>query len=777
MPGGSVELLDRQLLRTEGPQARLPAGLVEAAGLHVNETGLVAVRTDATTVTLVRLPDAVLPSEGQRTRVALRRWAAGMAGSVGRVAHDTTPPPVPDVIARRSRFAWADDGWFVQDGRSGEVMRFAADGRRRWATVTETGPLSAHGGFVAAGGADGRFTVLNAATGALVTQVAGAGLAAWSRQAVAVAAPDRRDLLVHDLAWTRVRRVPVPDGAGDPAWSPDGTVLAAASASAVVLWDSQTLERVWRQEVGSSPRPGAVAWSPDGTYLAVDCPGRPVTVWSPRLRGEPWGEGRPLARSAAGNSVQVVAWSPDSRLLAIPSLGVIGAVDLWDVRRGCRVLTVPPPPDGRRPVARVDWAADGRFAVVHDDGTVVRWDLTVPPLPGDERAPLPHPAPVLAELAASTAVSGTIVSLPLLADLLSLVLGREAGPLATFDGHPGVAMLRSLRWPPAAAIGLAVLVASGLTADQSRLPPEGTVREELRAAVEQALGGVAVSPEAYRPPVAELLGELDRIDDSVLVLATLLGPDAIAAEPDLLVRARGQSFGGWSLAPRQRRLLGLRSLLHSDGSSQGHGVGDTRAGIARNGELPSLLPSQLALPRAVLAAKKSRDELLFRTRQGDLPMKAQPVVLLLDDTPAAFGAVGVTIRFIANLLAGIAIRQHRRCALVPLGSPSVRFLDQMADLVHLWAGGSVNEADLAAALAAATAAAAQLSDPLDGLPRLVLLTHPYLVCPARADLFSVRVHYPGIPVESPAPRTYVLPSGATPEQLHEVIGSILGDRS
>ena len=615
--------------------------------------------------------------------------------------------------------------------------------------------------------------MLDAATGAEVTRVAGAGPVSWSPQAAAMAAPGWRDVLVHNLAWTGARTVPVPDGTGDPAWSSDGTMLAAASPHAVIRWDGQTLQRLGRLSTGSAPGPGAVAWSPDGAHLAVDHPGGPVTVWNTGT----WREGQPLGRSASGDNAQLLAWSPDSRVLAIPSLQLIGAVDLWDVRSGRIVLTVPPPPDGRKPVAKVDWATDGRFAVVHDEGTVVRWELTVPPLPRDERDTLPYPAPVLAGLAAATAASGAMVDLPLLADLLSLLLGRDAGRLAEFNGHPGVAMLRSLRWPPGAVIGLVVLLVSGLTTDESLLPPEGSVRGDLRAAVEQVLESAAVPAEAYEPPVAELLGELDRIDDSVLVLATLLGPDAIAAEPDLLVRARSESFCGWSLAPRQRRLLGLRSLLRFDGSSEGQGLGDTRAGIARSGELPSLLPSQLALPRTVLAAKQARDELLFRTRQGDLPMGAQRFVLLLDDTPAAFGAVGVTIRFVANVLAGIAIRQHRRCALVTLSSPRARILDHMADLVHLWASGSVEPPDLAAALTAANAAAAQLSDPIDGLPRVILLTHPYLACPSRPGLFTVRIHYPGIPVENPAPRTYVLPPGAAPEQLHEVIGSILGDRS
>jgi len=772
MPDGSVDLLGRQLLRVEAAQARLPAGLSEAACLHVNETGIVAVRSSAAAVTLFRLHDTLLPSAGQRTAVALRRWAAAVARSAGRVPNEAATPPVPTVIARGSRFAWADDGWFVQDD-AGTVTRFAGDGKKRWATAAGTGPMSAYAGFVVVDDASGRLAVLDAATGARVAHVAGAGPASWSAHAMVAAAPNRRDFYVHDLAWAGTRRVPVPDGVGDPAWSPDGATLAAASASSLVLWDGQSLERLPRLDFPPAARPGSVIWSPNGARLAVDHPGRPVTIWNTR----PYRAEQPLTRSAGATRAGSLAWSPDSRVLAIPSEQPIGAVDLLDVRRGRIVLTVPPPPEGRRPVRAVAWARDGRFAVAHDNGTVVRWELSVPPLPGDERVPLPHPVPLLAALAAGAAVTGSMVPLPLLADLFSLILGRDAGRLAEFHGHPGVAMLRSLRWRPEAVIGLAVLVVSGLPADPKLLPPDNAVREDLQAAVEQALGGAAIPPEAYEPPVSALLGEFDRIDDSVLVLAELLGPDAVAAEPDLLVRARSESFGNWSLAPRQRRLLGLRSLLRSDGTSQGHGMGDTRAGISRNGELPSLLPSQLALPKPVLAAKKSRDELLFRTRQGDLPIVAQPVVLLLDDTPAAFGAVGVMIRFIANLLTGVAIKQHRRCALVPLSSSQVTFFEEMADLVHLWGSGSIERPDLPSALAAAAGAAAQLSDTLGGLPRMILLTHPYMPCPVRSGLHIVRIHYPGVPVDDPAPRTHILAPSAPPEQLYEVIGAILSNRS
>jgi WD40 repeat protein len=779
LPDGSADVLDRHLQRLPVQPAPQPAALTEAACLHVSETGLVGLRTSATTVTLFRLPDTVLPDASRRIALATSRWAARVARTAGRSASADAPAPVPEVIARRSRFAWTADGWISQDRDRGTVTRHNADGRQRWQVEARPGRLAVAGEFVtvAVGDGDGHgrdsVTVLDAASGGTVAVVPGAGIPSWSGHGLAVAAPGRRDLHVHDPGWVGAQTVAVSERAGDPAWSPDGHWLAAVTAGALVVWDGQSLARTRSMPLGDARRPGAARWSPDGRWLAVDRPGRRVTVYDVRS----WIAGQPLTESTVGESPLALAWSPDSRLLAIPSIRVLGAVDLWDTRLAAVAMTIPAPPSVYTAVMAVAWASDGRFAATHGDGTVVRWSFSVPLLPGDGAADLPYPARTLAELAAATAAVGTAASLPFLADLLSLLSGRPTGRLAEFDAHPGVALLRGLRWSVQAAVGLAVLIASGLPSEASLGLPDGALDEDMRAAVEQALGGVPVPAEPYQVPAAGLLRELDRVDDSVLLLATLLGPEAVAAQPSLLARVRGHSFSGWSIAPRQRRLLGLRSMVRLQGDAQGQGLGDTRAGIARNGQLPSLLPSELALPRDMLTAKKARDELLFRTRQGSLPTAAVPVVLLLDDTPAAFGAVGVTIRVVANLIAGLALQRQRRCALVTLGNPAPRLLSHASDLIHVWAGGTLNQPDVPAALAAAAAAAAQLSDSLDGLPRLVLLTHPYLACPSRPELHQVRVHYPGIPVEDPSPRTHILAPDAEPEQFREVIAAILSDRS
>ncbi|TCO52890.1 WD40 repeat domain-containing protein [Actinocrispum wychmicini] len=769
MPDGSVELLDRRLHRPDVTAGAQAAAVIEAACLHVNDTGLVAVRAGPDSVGLYTLPDTQRPARDQHRTVTLRRWAAGVARSAGGTPEEPPPAPVPTTVARKSGFAWADDGWYRHATNSGRVHRFTGDGGKLWKAEVGTGPMATGAGYVAVGTAGDEIVVLDGTTGTQVITVRGTGAASLSSCGMAVAVPNRRDLAVVDLLGERrARNVPVPDRTGDPCWSPDGTLLAAPTANGVLVWDGESLERLRRLDVGASRRSGVLAFSPDGGYLALARSDGPVAMWNTAT----WRAEQPTIPSGPWSG-EVLAWSPDSRLLAVPAPRPIGAVDLWDVQRGQTVMTIPPAPDGRKPVVGVCWAADGRFAVVHDEGTVVSWTITLPARATGERVP-PQQLPALV---AATAAVGTMVSVPVLVDLFSLLLGQDAGRLDELSRHPGVTMLRGLRWPADAVVGLAVLVAAGLPAAEDTLPPDQATQEELHAAVEQAMEGVSTVSQAYEPPMAALLVELDRIDDSVIVLATLLGPDAVAAAPDVLARVRSQSFGGWSLAPRQQRLLGLRSMLRADGRSQGHGVGDTRAGIARHGELPSLLPSQLASPREVLAAKMSRDELLFRTRQGGLAVEAQPVVLVVDDTAAAFGTVGVTLRIVANLLAGMAIRQRRRCALVLLGSADVTFLAEMADLVHLWAGGSVERPNLPAALAAAGTAAAQLSDVLGGLPRLVVLTHPYLDCPTRPGLHVIRVHYPGLPTGDPAPRTHVLAPAAGPAEIHEVIGAVLTDRT
>jgi DNA-binding SARP family transcriptional activator/WD40 repeat protein len=150
----------------------------------------------------------------------------------------------------------------------------------------------------------------------------------------------------------------LPDGAGNVAVSPDGTMLATDSydpdflwGRQVVIWDAisggllRTLESSGLGSVSAgSAMPGAeggrsLAFSPDGELLAVTYGAgeAPVVLWDPRtgaevVRLEPPG-------SAAWNPT----WSPDGTQLAVASSdGTTSTVTTWDPDSGRTLMTLEP---------------------------------------------------------------------------------------------------------------------------------------------------------------------------------------------------------------------------------------------------------------------------------------------------------------------------------------------------------------------------------------------------------------------------------------------------
>jgi WD40 repeat protein len=94
------------------------------------------------------------------------------------------------------------------------------------------------------------------------------------------------------------------DYAIDLAWSPDGTLLAAASAAGGITLFDATTGAVRHQLPGHADGANCLAWSPDGTLLATGGQDGCVRGWDPLA-------GRQTAEVKIGSAwVEHLAWSP-----------------------------------------------------------------------------------------------------------------------------------------------------------------------------------------------------------------------------------------------------------------------------------------------------------------------------------------------------------------------------------------------------------------------------------------------------------------------------------
>lgn len=162
------------------------------------------------------------------------------------------------------------------------------------------------------------------------------------------------------------------------AYSPDGTLLASASADDTIrLWEAENgkLVREWntRQEAVND-----VAFSPDGTLLASAGEDRTIRVWDVES-GAPVGQ----ALEGHGAKASAVAFSPDGKLLA--SSAADRTIRIWDV--ASRVLLYSPLPTIDEGAMNLRFSPDGKtLAMGSTSGDVGLWDVAS----GTQRVEIPN---------------------------------------------------------------------------------------------------------------------------------------------------------------------------------------------------------------------------------------------------------------------------------------------------------------------------------------------------------------------------------------------------
>jgi hypothetical protein len=251
-------------------------------------------------------------------------------------------------------------------------------------------------------------------------------------------------------------------------------------------------------------------------------------------------------------------------------------------------------------------------------------------------------------------------------------------------------------------VAFAALLVDGLPTDPAWVPPDAAPRE-LRAALVAAISGAAPADADPGVPLDALVAAADRIGERTVTMLLVLGSAAAAADPAVPLRMLVDVVAYPVLTGRQRSLLESvagrpvrETRDHGAATVQGPGT----AGISRRGPLTNLLPTQLALPAQVLTHRYAQRSLLYRLREAEVEPPVEPVVILLDTSPATFGPVEVVLRIAMHAITTALWAARQAPTLVTLDRPGLQVvLSRPSDLARVWARRSLEPPALDEALA------------------------------------------------------------------------------